>query len=114
MSTMKDKYDEAVEYLTEHPEMIDAVWNEPDEFSAGCLFGFASPDGSRMYAIGNNATCGCLTEVKAGNFRAYTHELTAAIRADNRIPEDGSEITSADLPVFAEWQRRIDAGLGRR
>ena len=37
-----------------------------------------------------------------------TPELTKAIRKDPRIPKLPKNITVADLPVFAEWQRRLD------
>jgi hypothetical protein len=39
--------------------------------------------------------------------------LTKAIRADARIPEGPQWITVNDLPVFAEWQRRLDKELKR-
>jgi hypothetical protein len=39
--------------------------------------------------------------------------LSAAIFSDELIPISSHDITVADLPVFAEWQRKIDAELGR-
>lgn len=35
-------------------------------------------------------------------------ELTHAIRSDDRIPENAREITLEHLPVFKEWQERLD------
>lgn len=110
----KDKYDEAVEYLTEHPEEILQAWYlpsgapEPDHIGH-CLFGIVATHES----IGSH--CGCLTQIAAcGHYpEAETPELTKAIRADMRIPKKGSLVTVEDLPVFAEWQRRIDKELGR-
>ncbi len=53
---------------------------------------------------------GCLTIIKGNkDYEAYTHELTKAIHADDRIPKNFADIMVEDLPVFAEWQRKIDA-----
>lgn len=105
----KDKYDLAIDYLTEHPDEIYDSWNDgivtynnPHPVSS-CLFGSTGA----LYA------CGCLTQVKSGRFPANNDELTRAIRADERIPEDAHYITINNLPVFAEWQRRLDKELGR-
>ncbi len=102
---MSDKYDEAVAYLTKHPRKIFDAWDLPDETPHGCLFMPVRGDYSFC--------CGCLTEVASGLRRACTNELTEAIRADVRIPTNPREITPDDLPVFAEWQRRIDLELNR-
>jgi hypothetical protein len=93
-----DKYDEAIAYLTQHPEEIYDAWNERYLH----LFD----------RCGLRSTCGCLTQVKYEHKQAQTPALTAAIRADDRIPE-AEKITVDDLPVFAEWQRRLDKELGR-
>jgi hypothetical protein len=107
--TKKDKYDRAIEYLTEHPEKIEEAWNaapvRPDEVvddvrrvdDERCLFA--------VTAMG----FGCLTQVFCEFHEAPNPELTEAIRADHRIPKCVEYITPEDLPVFAEWQRRIDA-----
>ncbi len=95
---MRDKYDEAIDYLTESPDEILDAWDEALYHSAGDLFRYCG-DGYR---------CGCLTQVKAGQYEAATPELTTEIRADHRIPSDPESITVLDLPVFAEWQRRMD------
>jgi hypothetical protein len=104
---MKDKYDIAVEYLTAHPEQILAAWEDPSTHSAGCLFAFATAD--------QDDACGCLTTIRRyARERAATESLTLAIRADKRIPCNASDIAPANLPVFAEWQRKIDAALDRK
>ena len=103
-----DKYDRAIEYLTAHPEKIPYAWvNAPvheDE---------ADPDirgveDMRCLFAATAAGYGCLTQIRCGSI-GPTPEITAAIRADDRIPTNENEITVEDLPVFAEWQRRIDA-----
>ena len=112
---MKDKYDEAVEYLTARPEEILETWTYPSSKQAGCLFGFATPD-PFVRAFNKEQAgrlCGCLTEIKGRGQDAWTDELTAAIRGDERIPSHGAYITVEHLPIFAEWQRRIDKELNR-
>jgi hypothetical protein len=115
-----DKYDEAIAYLTEHPEEIHDVWNNAN-FPCGrpgeCLFVPVTNTDDGLF------TCGCLTQVKQGIKEAETPALTAAIRVDKRIPtvivDDVKQtitrfdITVESLPIFAEWQRRIDKELGR-
>jgi hypothetical protein len=111
----KDKYDVAVEYLTEHPEEIEYAWHYLGKHPGAPLFVFVTPNGRLLQDDGTLLLkCGCLTTIRAFQHEeAYTPELTAAIRADERIPSDGKNATVADLPVFAEWQRRIDKELNR-
>lgn len=121
-----DKYDRAVEFLTQNPQMIEEVWdrakagshpeslknnfNFSDEMiQATCLFTSASKD---PYDV----RYGCLTEIhskKVCSSTAQTPELTRAIVEDDRLPSNGADIEVNHLPVFAEWQRRIDKELGR-
>lgn len=104
---MKDKYDIAIEYLTEHPEEIYATWSTPSGSPHGCLFQMVTPSGNYQTPEWNSDQCGCLTQVKYTSYPAWTSELTDEIRDDERIPSLRN-ITVADLPVFAEWQRRLD------
>ncbi len=113
----EDRYDRAVDYLTEHPSLIEVAWDhghvqdveklclsedaKEAHRQAGCLFGLCC---SRFRA-------GCLTQVCHNGLDAGTPELTAEIRADERIPFNGKDIEVDDLPMFAEWQRRIDKEL---
>ena len=112
----RDQYDEAVEYLTAHPEKINRAWLLTDEEPGGCLFLFADEFSS---GTGNGRMTGCLTMIRQGDCLAQTDDLTEAIRSDTRIPtsrglDDMTEAERiASLPVFAEWQRRIDAALDR-
>jgi hypothetical protein len=96
-----------VQYLTKHPDEILMAWRFPSEGTVGCLFNFAG-DKDRY-----GERCGCLTQVKDKVSRAQTPALTKAIRADARIPKGPQWITVKDLPVFAEWQRRLDKELER-
>lgn len=109
-----DKYDEAVAHLTRHPMQIGQAWRETTDHPAGCLFSYVSPKG-RLNKVPPwvDHCCGCLTQVRNRDCVAWTEELTQAIQADDRIPGDVVRITAEDLPVFAEWQRRIDKELNR-
>lgn len=104
---MKDKYDIAIEYLTEYPEEILDTWNSPFNYPHGCLFQMVTPSGNYQTPEWNSDQCGCLTQVKYKSYPAWTPELTNEICNDERIPSSRN-ITVADLPVFAEWQRRLD------
>jgi hypothetical protein len=104
-----DAYQQAVEYLTANPTEIHCAWYMGNNTLA--------PPGSVLFkATGHGIyldRCGCLTQVKAGQFPAYTPRLTRAILADDRIPLHGRAITVDHLPIFAGWQRRLDQVLGR-
>lgn len=103
----RDAYDIAVEYLAEHPEAIYETWQTPTMHRYGCLFRYATRDRATMVT-------GCLTMIRRTHiYAAETEELTARIRADERIPANEKEITPDHLPVFAEWQRELDRVLGR-
>jgi hypothetical protein len=102
-----DKYDKAVAYLTNRPEEIREAWYSPRLHPAGCLFTFVSSDYTSYVSIG------CLTTIRLGPHVAETPALTEAIRADKRLPKDLLDITADNLPVFAEWQRRLDRELQR-
>lgn len=114
-----DKYDKAIAFLTEHPEMIREAWYVPDDGdseeikSAHCLFQvvdkFNDLDGERL------SSCGCLTQIRSGNGGSWARGAicTAEIRSDTRIPDVISDVGVEHLPVFAEWQRKLDKELGR-
>jgi hypothetical protein len=107
-----DKYDKAIAHLVEYPEEIKHAWLYCDSHDAGCLFEFSgSGDGSRTES---GAFCGCLTQVRSRQHPAYSDYWTAQIRADSRIPLNACDITVETLPVFAEWQRRLDAEIPGR
>lgn len=101
----KDKYDEAIAILTADPSLILSAWHDPATEPGGALFHYCTDD--------INDGCGCLTTVRSGRNRAKTKRLTVAIRADKRIPILSDGITVENLPVFAEWQRRLDKELNR-
>lgn len=113
---MSDKYQKAVAYLTEHPEEIYDAWMSGGGLHpihpAACLFKMVSNTGESV-RLESGKECGCLTMIKNGGYVAETPELTVAIRADERIPYTQREIKPEHLPVFAEWQARIDKELGR-
>jgi len=122
-----DVYDEAIEYLTAHPEDIYDAWASPGAYEGrgGELFGFVAPqwDDSHYSVKDRNGvrvgTCGCLQQIREAKgegfdgtsghaVMSYWNRLWDAIASDRRIPSDASDITVEDLPVFAEWQREID------
>lgn len=110
-----DKYDEAIAWLTEHPDQIQAAWWPPDgdeilaTQQAHCLFQTTAPR-----PLGAKP-CGCLTEIRCAPhlFTGPSPSLHDQIAGDNRIPKAFDEIGAEHLPVFAEWQRRLDKELGR-
>lgn len=97
-------YDEQIELLTKHPQEIEYHW---------C-------SGTGLFKIINDSEnhirdAGCLTTIrkhpemnKAYIKGVVNEELTREIAADTRIPFDNKDITVQDLPVFKEWQERID------
>jgi len=42
---MRDKYDDAIEYLTTNPDKIFETWAEPQRRKGGCLFSAVTPSG---------------------------------------------------------------------
>ena len=105
---MPDKYDVAIKYLTRRPNEISRAWNYITSHPAGCLFQYA---GNEM----DDCHVGCLTMIRTapGSYCAATPELTKAIAADERIPLRSRDTKVEHLPVFAEWQRRLDKELNR-
>lgn len=101
-----DKYDRAIKFLQKHPAQIESAW----------ISGLSDPTapGAVLFtSAGDSMSHGCLTMIRGGGWDAATRKLTRAIRADKRIPDNGDYITVANLPVFAEWQRRLDRELKR-
>lgn len=109
---IRDKYDEAIEYLTRHPEEIVHAWGM---FShpAHCLFQMVDPAPTTSIRRIDGVACGCLTMIRRGPFQAWTDALTIEIRADLSIPSEVYDVTIHHLPIFAKWQRRLDRELGR-
>lgn len=117
-----DKYDEAIAMLTEHPDQLESAWcgSHPQHelHPAHCLFQHVTPSGFQEKRA-DGKVCGCLTLIRGATVRsayasvAWTDELTKEIGADQRIPVASEHVTVADLPVFAEWQRKIDKELQR-
>jgi hypothetical protein len=110
----RDKYDEAVEYLTAHPTEILGAWHLREHAEGKILFQYA-----RATPF-SSAQCGCLTMIRSnpqtgalGPDGKFDSLITSAIKDDTRIPTDPEKINAADLPVFAEWHRRLDKLWGR-
>lgn len=127
-----DKYDAAIDYLTEHPEMIAEAWGNPEDYEGrgGELFGFVGPDwknnDNKVRYEGQHGTCGCLQQIRACKVNDEYDSMEEALRADGamvgsfwprlwakiandrNLPHCESDITVEDLPIFADWQREID------
>jgi len=110
-----DKYDEAIEWLVEHPDELWPMWSGPSGGDAGCLFEFCSAEPD-MSVVPNGEMCGCLVMIRESDtYSAWTPELTDEIRADDRLPRSFTDLKGlrgdalrAALQPFAEWQRRLD------
>jgi hypothetical protein len=109
---MPDIYDEEIERLTKNPGNIESSW-------IGCrpLFAYAQSDvsGDIEEDKENRISAGCLTMIKNAPFRygvilngKLHKELTEQIAQDSRLPNEGGHIGLKHLPVFAEWQRKLD------
>lgn len=102
----QDKYDVQIERLTADPSLIRAEWVRGDG-----LFAYAGPRDRDL----RNFTCGCLTMIRAHDFKKVVgpsgplDDISDEIRADERLPKSCAEITVESLPAFAEWQRKLDA-----
>ena len=106
-------YDEQIVELTKNPDKIYEAWNTPVYFNnyGKTLF---DKIGSEIDASGLPLTTGCLTQIRSSETYAafikgeLDKELTNEIRADHRLPDNGYDITVEHLPIFKEWQERID------
>lgn len=106
-----DRYSQEVERLTAKAagdtQALLKSWGNMEP-----LFRFVHPKYD-CEVLPGGGQCGCLTQIRARTQVAFSEELTIAICADERLPTNACEIAAANLPVFAEWNRRIDRELGR-
>jgi hypothetical protein len=113
---MPDKYDEAIAQLTAalpaHPKAIAYAWMDPDEAVGGCLFNFTGLNPKASTETGaTGKSIGCLTMIRnrPDVYESFDEALTKEIIADERIPLAQLTIELEHLPVFAEYQRKLDA-----
>lgn len=121
---MTDKYDEEIGRLSSlHGDAFTVAVSK----AWGCgslLFRYAGyEDGNEEDDDGNLRDCGCLTQIREdsgpcgfGVFAVsgeHREDLTRAIAEDERLPDSPWQIEHKHLPIFAEWQRRLDKELGR-
>jgi hypothetical protein len=113
-----DSYDKAIEYLKNNPSQIIDVWDDPKSHFSGVLFQSVTPDGmGQTNSYGE--FCGDICEVHSNLASAWTDELAEELLEDFRIPEIFAShdykprISIELLPLFAEWQRKIDNALNR-
>lgn len=108
-----DKYDHAIDYLMRYPDEIELAWGTTDIHPAGCLFQLVHGPSCTGYRR-TSCSHGCLTQLRGPLGDAFTPTIfTREIMADTRIPISPEDIRLHHLPVFAEWQRRLDQELGR-
>jgi hypothetical protein len=113
-----DIYDKAIEYLKNNPSQIPEVWDDPKSHFSGVLFQSVTPDGAGQNNVYGDY-CGDICEIHSNMASAWTNDLTEEIMDDFRIPEIFAshdykpKITTSLLPLFAEWQRKIDTVLNR-
>lgn len=104
-------YDEQIAYLTANPSKIMVQWA-----GAEGIFKFA---GSPMAEDGSGDSegieHGCLTMIRNNPLRnkvfingQINEELSQLVAADERLPKRVEEIEVRHLPIFKEWQERID------
>lgn len=113
MTTLQDRekmYDEQIQFLQANPEEIDNQWRE-----AIGLFVFVHPEIVKTATIPKE--CGCLSMIRSqqiygsyayGKSQLSDPELTQQILTDERIPKRPDDIRVEHLPVFKEWQLRLD------
>lgn len=113
-----DNYDKAIEYLKSNPAQILDIWDDPKSHFSGILFQAVTPDGTGQ-VNSYDEFCGDICEIHSNLASAWTDELLEEIIKDFRIPEIFAshnykpKITVELLPLFAEWQRKIDKALNR-
>lgn len=102
-----DKYDKQIEEIKSGHSTIKEDW-----YKAKGLFAFATDCKAELSSV--EATVGCLVMIRnsSGIVLAQDQELakklTNEILLDKRLPRLPEEIKEEHLPVFAEWQRRLD------
>lgn len=111
-----DIYDEAVEYLTQHPEKIPDAYSFSEETMGGALFQDVTPTGRHDFVMQPGfKRFGDLVSIKRDErYIAPTQQLTDLIRFDPRLPKEMEDISVAMLTVFAEWQRHLDKIIPRK
>lgn len=101
--TNNDIYDQEIAILKAHPERIYDHWN------------YETP----LFAVlgdYDDYHHGCLTQIKSRphDYQSKNNIFDKQIAKDDKIPDDGHEITVDDLEVFANYQRAADKIYGRK
>lgn len=109
----RDAYDDAVDFLVEHPEKAYGVWSDPRSHSCGCLFRIAHDESDESHAPGA-CGCGCPEMVRHGDYKAQTRGLTEAIRKSD-VPSihQRRKWNRQSFESFAAVQRLTDRALER-
>jgi hypothetical protein len=118
----RDKYDEAIAYLCQHPEEMEFAHQFPgDSPIAGCLFMNAGHHPYLYIKLDGLGTRGgrWLSDPigireHPDRCRAETEEVTQMILDDDQLPSSFDECGLQHLPRLAYWQRRFDDWFKRR
>jgi hypothetical protein len=110
----RDIFDDAIDYLIEHPTMLYRAYRQGDDGLQSLDDGITHPSHVLFMSMcpggrsEGEIRSGCLSQVKAGTFWAYTVELTRKIQLDPRIDpdpvallEDLNDLVSAKRPDLA-------------
>jgi hypothetical protein len=103
---LENKYDKAINYLTENPYEIHDAWETTTTHKAGCLFAFLEPDNALDERVG------CPTLVKSGGYDSFENKLDEFVRSID-IPASSRNITVEHLPLFKLIQEKADEVYGR-
>src|SRR6187402_3166922 len=99
-----NRYDKQIEHLTKYPAEIPLHWGQ----GVG-LF--------KVIGAGLGLHAGCLTTIRDADplvmDKAYINgvideDITNAIKNDERLPKKNLDIKIEHLPIFKEWQEKID------
>ncbi len=115
-----------IEQYQEHADRLAKVHREEGEqafskqvgedwITGRGLFMFANQSGESQ-DMPRRQLVGCLTMIRYDNHVAADGPdgpLTAAIKADERIPKRNEGVTLENLPVFVEWQEQLHRELDR-
>jgi hypothetical protein len=96
-----NKYDAAIQYLTEHPEEIHKAWITTKSHAAGCLFSFLEPSGTFFEYVG------CPTLIKRGDYVSFENKMDEFVRSMD-IPSRSRDIKVEHLPLFKLIQEEAD------
>lgn len=104
---MNYNYDVQIASLTKNPALIERQWSEAEGLFK-CIGGMAHPEAGCLTMIRNSQDGKHWLGRMAVINGVVDDKLTQEIREDERIPTKCADIKVEHLPIFKEWQERID------